>query len=210
MARGQAVAFIGPSGSGKTTLLHLIGGVTLPQAGSVEVRNIQINRLSDADRRAFRIAKIGMVFQEFELLAYLNVLDNILLPCRISSVGKPDSRLKARAKALAGEVALQDKLKRFPGQLSQGEKQRVAICRALLLQPPLLLADEPTGNLDPANKGRIMEILFDYAREQNATLITVTHDQTRLERFDHVVDFSQFHEQGEKPSAGSSARKGEA
>jgi len=194
IATGQAVAFIGPSGSGKTSLLHLLGGVILPQAGSIQVQETLMNRLTDTQRRAFRIAKMGLVFQEFELLNYLNVLDNILLPCRISPICKPDSGMKSRAKALAGEVGLQDKLRRFPGQLSQGEKQRVALCRALLLQPAVLLADEPTGNLDPANKGRIMEILFRYSREEGATLITVTHDQSRLDHFDQVVDFAQFHQ----------------
>jgi ABC-type lipoprotein export system ATPase subunit len=210
IASGQAVAFIGPSGSGKTTLLHLIGGVALPESGSVQVRDIEVNRLSEPERRAFRLTQIGLVFQEFELLAYLNVLDNILLPCRISPVCKPEARLQARAQALAEEVGLRDNLRRFPGQLSQGEKQRVAVCRALLLEPPLLLADEPTGNLDPVNKGRIMEILFRYARERDATLVTVTHDQNRLEPFDHVVDFHQFHPGNGPDASGTPGGKGDA
>ena len=190
--RGERVGIIGASGSGKTTLLHLIAGITTPTAGSIETGGTALARLDDAKRRDFRIRKIGLVFQEFELLEYLNVLDNILLPYRVNGVLKLAKEIRARAERLAEQVGITDKLTRFPDLLSQGERQRVAICRALITQPRLLLADEPTGNLDPGNKGRVLDILLNFAREQGATLITVTHDHALIPRFDRVIDFDSF------------------
>ena len=189
---GQRVAVIGPSGSGKTTLLHLIAGVEVPLAGTVEINGARISGMSDAARRAYRIGQCGMVFQNFELLDYLSVLDNVLLPLRISLSHRVTTELLERARELAGFVGIGDKLSRYPGQLSQGERQRVAVSRALLLQPPLLLADEPTGNLDPANRTLVLDLLLDYARERNATLITVTHDENILQRFDRVINFAEL------------------
>ena len=157
---GEKVAVIGPSGSGKTTLLHLISGIYLPGQGQVKVDNICINQLSDGSRRKFRISRIGFVFQDFELLDYLSVLDNILHPYRISSALKLNRSICRRAAELADEMGIGDKLKRRPSELSQGEKQRTAICRALLHKPQLILADEATGNLDPENKTRILDLLF--------------------------------------------------
>jgi len=189
---GESVAFIGPSGSGKTTLLNLMAGVVAPLAGTIDVGGVDVAALPDKRRRALRITKIGLVFQEFELLEYLSVLDNILLPYRINAALALDAAARQRAEQLADEVGISDKLKRYPRQLSQGERQRVAVCRAVLPQPTLLLADEPTGNLDPANKGRVLDILFDYAGRTGTTLITVTHDHDLLARFDRVVDFKGF------------------
>ena len=186
---GERVGVIGASGSGKTTLLHLIAGITSPTAGSIETGGTALARLDDADRRAFRIRRIGLVFQEFELLEYLDVLDNILLPYRIGSALRLDGAVRDRAAALARRVGLADELRRPSTQLSQGEKQRVAVCRALIAEPDLLLADEPTGNLDPANKNRVLDILVDYAEEHGATLVTVTHDHDLLGRFGRVIDF---------------------
>ena len=157
---GEKVAVIGPSGSGKTTLLHLISGIYLPGQGQVKVDNICINQLSDGSRRKFRISRIGFVFQDFEFLDYLSVLDNILHPYRISSALKLNRSICRRAAELADEMGIGDKLKRRPSELSQGEKQRTAICRALLHKPQLILADEATGNLDPENKTRILDLLF--------------------------------------------------
>ncbi len=188
-----AVAVIGPSGSGKTTLLNLISGVAVPGRGRIEVAGTVVSDLPDAARRRFRIRHIGMVYQEFELLEYLSVIDNILLPCRISAALKLDDALRRRAIELARRVGLGDQAGRRPGLLSQGERQRVGVCRALLTQPPLLLADEPTGNLDPANKGRVLDILFEVAAEAGATLVTVTHDRDLLGRFDRVIDCKEFH-----------------
>ncbi len=190
--RGSAVAVIGPSGSGKTTLLNLISAIAVPRAGSVVTNGVEVSRLADAARRDFRITNVGLVFQEFELLEYLNVLDNILLPYRINPSLRLDQQVRRRAADLARHVGIEDKLSRFASHLSQGEKQRVAVCRALLPEPSLLLADEPTGSLDPANKHRVLDILFDYAQRHRATLVTVTHDQELLARFDRVIDCKDF------------------
>jgi putative ABC transport system ATP-binding protein len=126
------------------------------------------------------------------LLEYLDVLDNVLLPYRINNSLKLDAAVRQRAVDLLESVGIGDMLDRYPDQLSQGERQRVAVCRALLVNPPLLLADEPTGNLDPANKGRVLDILIDYAAENDATLVTVTHDSNLLSRFERVIDFNDF------------------
>jgi ABC-type lipoprotein export system ATPase subunit len=191
--RGSKVAVVGPSGSGKTTFLHLVAGISVPRAGRVVTSGVELTALDDAARRAFRIRNIGLVFQEFELLEYLNVLDNILLPYRIDPVLRLDPGVRERAARLAERVGIGDKLGRFANQLSQGERQRVAVCRALLVEPELLLADEPTGNLDPANKGRVLDILVDHAEESGATLVLVTHDRDLLGRFQRVIDFREFH-----------------
>jgi ABC-type lipoprotein export system ATPase subunit len=192
VARGEALAFVGPSGSGKTTLLHLIAGIAAAMEGRVVTEGVEVSALSEPARRNFRVGAIGLVFQEFELLEYLSVFDNVLLPYRINSTLRLDGRIRARARELAERLEIAELLGRRPAQLSQGERQRAAVCRALVVDPPLLLADEPTGNLDPANKLRVLDLLFDVARERGATLITVTHDRELLPRFDRVLDFKQF------------------
>ncbi len=192
VARAEKMAVIGPSGSGKTTLLNLIAGITTPVNGAINMGNIKINQLSDAQRRDFRITTIGFVFQDFELLDYLNVMDNILHPYRITSALSLDKEVRARAATLAQEMGIGDKLKRAANDLSHGEKQRVAICRALLPRPKLILADEATGNLDPDNKARILDLLFRRVEDHDATLLAVTHDHELLKRFDRIVDFKDF------------------
>ncbi len=193
---GEKVAVIGPSGSGKTTLLNLLSGIVAPQAGSICVADTNVDALSDRQRRDFRINNIGFVFQDFELIDYLNVMDNILHCYRISAALRLTPQVRQRARELAGEIGIGDKLRRHVSDLSQGEKQRVAICRALLSSPPLVLADEATGNLDPRNKGRILDLLFDSVDQHHATLLAVTHDHDLLPRFDRVVDFLAFRRQG--------------
>jgi ABC-type lipoprotein export system ATPase subunit len=192
IAQGSRVAFVGPSGCGKTTLLNLIAGITVPASGRIETNGVEITKLPDGERRSFRIAQIGLVFQEFELLDYLSVLDNILLPYRINPSIALDAGVKGRAAELADEFGIGDKLRRYPRRLSQGERQRVALCRAVLTEPSLLLADEPTGNLDPVNTEHVLDIVFDYAKRAGATLLTVTHDHTLLPRFERVIDFKDF------------------
>lgn len=193
IASGAKVAFVGPSGSGKTTLLRLLAGVNAPEKGVVDAGGRRLGGLSDAERRAFRICKVGFVFQDFELIDYLDVRENILLPYRINPALTLDSKVRVELSALAEALGLTDKLTRRIDQLSQGEKQRVAICRALLPKPEMILADEPTGNLDPDNKRRIVEILFEQATLTKATLVVVTHDHSLLDGFDQVIDFEQFH-----------------
>jgi len=201
VSQNTRTAFIGPSGTGKTTLLNLIAGILpVPQGGgSIEVGTVPVHRLTDAQRRRFRITTIGFVFQDFELLDYLNVMDNILHPYRITDALALDDAVRQRAKALAGAMGIGDKLKRRANDLSQGEKQRAAICRALLPQPKLILADEATGNLDPENKTRILDLLCRAVEEHDTTLLAVTHDHELLGRFDRVVDFKDF--TGAPPSA---------
>ncbi len=198
VAAGETVALIGPSGSGKTTLLHLLAGILTPRSGAVATDGVALARLSDAERRAFRIRRVGLVFQEFELLDYLSVLDNVLLPYRVHGALRLTAEVRERAVALAGRMGIGERLGRRPRHLSQGERQRVAVCRALLTGPPVLLADEPTGNLDPANKQRVLDLLFEEVRRRGTTLVAVTHDHEVLDRFARVIDFKTFH-------AGSSA-----
>jgi len=187
---GRSVAFIGPSGSGKTTLLHLAAGIITPESGRIFTGGHEVSALPDGARRDFRIRHVGLVFQEFELLEYLDVNDNILLPYRINRSLTLNAEVRRRARELADDVGIGDKLDRDVRRLSQGERQRVALCRALLADPQLVLADEPTGNLDPENKELVLDILFRHARD--ATLVTVTHDHTVLDRFDRVIDFAEL------------------
>ena len=193
---GETVAVIGPSGSGKTTLLHLMAGIRLPQEGRVLT---EVTELDDGARRDFRIRRVGMVFQEFELLEYLSVLDNILLPYRINGSLTLDREVRNRAASIAEQVGIADKLNRLSTKLSHGEKQRVAVCRALIAEPVLLLADEPTGNLDPTNTQKVLDILLDAAAATGATLVTVTHDHELLPRFNRSIDVMDLLNIPEKP-----------
>lgn len=192
--QGSKTAIIGTSGYGKTTMLNIIAGIITPQKGSVKVNDQIINKLEDAERRNFRIQRIGFIFQDFKLIPYLNVMDNILLPYRINSSISMNNETLQSAVSIAEELGIKDKMKKYPSKLSQGERQRVAICRALLNRPSLILADEPTGNLDPENKKKIMDILFDSVDKFKATLITVTHDHDMLRGFDRIIDFKNFQE----------------
>jgi ABC-type lipoprotein export system ATPase subunit len=192
VAPGAQVAVIGPSGSGKTTLLHLVAGIALPEEGVVTTSGVEVSALDDASRRDFRIREVGLVFQEFELLEYLGVLDNVLLPYRLNPVLRLDGDVRARAVRLAERVGLGHALERRVTRLSHGERQRVAVARALVTQPAVLLADEPTGNLDPANKGLVLDLLFEVAGEHDATLLVVTHDHDLLERFARVIDIGKL------------------
>ena len=189
---GSKTAIIGPSGYGKTTMLNLLAGILLPESGEIKLEETLVNDLSEKERRNFRIQKIGFVFQDFRLIPYLNILDNILLPYRINSILKIENNTINSARKLAEDLSIGDKLRKYPAKLSHGERQRVAICRALMNKPPVILADEPTGNLDPENKRKIMEILFDYVQKYNSTLITVTHDHEMLKGFNNTINFSNF------------------
>ncbi len=188
----EKVAIVGPSGSGKTTLLNLLAGIYVADSGSISVAAHALERMSDAARRNFRISEIGMVFQQFDLVEYLTAYDNIRLPYFINAALHLTSEVGSRARQLAADVGIADKLNRRPSQLSQGEQQRVAICRALIACPKLILADEPTGNLDPSNKRLILNILFEQAQQNNQTLIVVTHDMGILDGFDRTIDFEAF------------------
>jgi putative ABC transport system ATP-binding protein len=187
---GQRVAWLGPSGSGKTTLLHLVAGILSTDHGCVETCGVNLTALGDAARRDFRITNVGLVFQEFELLDYLTVLDNILLAYRINRSLCLTSDIRDAAVKLSTEVGLADVLGRRPDQLSHGQRQRVAVCRALSTSPKLVLADEPTANLDADNKHRVLDVLDALVERAGATLVVVTHDHEVSQRFDHTIDIS--------------------
>lgn len=189
---GERLAVVGPSGSGKTTLLNLIAGILTPDAGRIRVADTDVTALRDAERRRFRASQIGFVFQDFALLDYLSARQNILYPYRITPALRLDVEARNRVERLAQACGIDDKLDRHPPALSQGEQQRVAICRALVTQPRLILSDEATGNLDPESKSRILDLLFDQAAEAGAAVLAVTHDHELLPRFGRVVDFAQF------------------
>jgi putative ABC transport system ATP-binding protein len=197
VAKGERVAVVGPSGSGKTTLLHLIAGILVPDAGTIRVGETDVAGLSEARRRAFRVERVGLVFQELELLEYLDVLENVLLPYRIHPALRLGDEARERARRLADQLGIGHRLERAPRALSQGERQRAAVCRALVTRPPLLLADEPTGNLDPGNKRRVLDALFAVAAEAEATLLVVTHDHELLSSFDRALDVKAFQQLGE-------------
>ncbi len=194
LPKGERLAIVGPSGSGKTTLLNLIAGILSPDGGRIDVAGTEITELADARRRQFRASHIGFVFQDFALLDYLTARQNILYPYRITPALTLTAEARDRAGALAEACGIQDKLDRHPAELSQGEQQRVAICRALITQPKLILSDEATGNLDPESKGRILDLLFEQAAQVGATVLAVTHDHELLPRFDRVIDFAQYRE----------------
>jgi len=195
--RGEKVAFIDPSGTGKTTLIYLIAGILAPQDGSIRVGDVDLSTRGDQRRRDFRISRIGFVFQEFELLEYLTVRDNILLPYYLNTTLQLDSASHKNADALASSMGLADKLRRYPRTLSHGERQRVAICRALVAAPELLIADEPTGNLDSSTARTILRMLLDEVERRMATLLMVTHNHTLLDSFDRVVNLDTFSREDE-------------
>lgn len=193
VAEGERVAVLGASGSGKTTLLNMVAGILAPAAGAVTVAGQDLSRLPDGARRRFRISRIGLIFQAFELLEYLTVRDNVLLPYRVSSSLRRDADTESRLDRLARDTGITDRLHRYPDELSQGERQRAAICRALITGPALILADEPTGNLDPENKQRVLQVLLEQVAGHGATLVMVTHDHALLDPFDRVLDMRGFH-----------------
>ena len=193
---GEAVALVGPSGSGKTTLLNLIAGIARPDEGHIALGAERLSELGASGGRQQRISRIGMIFQSFELLDYLDVRDNVLLQARLAPDVRIDAAVEQRAQSIAGELGLGDKWRRPIDALSQGERQRVAVCRALLLDPPLVLADEPTGNLDPDNKQAVLEQLISLCARDGRILLTVTHDHSLLPSFDRVLNMAELQQAG--------------
>lgn len=184
--RGEFVAVRGPSGCGKSTLLSLVGGLALPTRGTVTVAEQVVSKMSPAERASLRAECIGYVFQLFHLLPYLNVLDNVL-------VAAEDARSevdRAEAESLLEQFGMADRITHRPGELSAGERQRVAMARALLNRPQLLLADEPTGNLDPKNAAAVLD-LIDRFHEQGGTILLVTHDRDAALRAGRTVEFDR-------------------
>ncbi len=202
ITRGEKVAVIGASGSGKTTLLNLAAGILLPESGLISVADTNISMLSDPQRRRFRISNIGMIFQEFELLEYLKVRENILMPFRINSALVLDQQVRTRLEELARTLEIAPLMNRHPCRLSQGERQRVAIGRALITCPKLIFADEPTGNLDPHTSEVILRVILDQVSLSDATVLMVTHDHSLLLHFDRVIDLDKTF--GADPGEGGS------
>ena len=196
---GQTVAVAGPSGSGKSSLLLLLAGLERPAAGSVSLDGVRLDGLDSDALADLRRDRIGIVFQSFHLLPSLTALDNVALPLQIA--GRPQAM--ERARELLGRVGLGGRLAHYPSQLSGGEQQRVAIARALVHRPQLLLADEPTGNLDDHTGALIRELLFELHRDSGATMVLVTHDldfAARCERVLHLHD-GRLHEGTPRPAA---------
>jgi putative ABC transport system ATP-binding protein len=173
--RGERVAVMGPSGSGKSTLLNLICGLDEPTSGVVNIDGVNIASLDDDARTRLRREKIGMVFQTFNLLATLTALENVSLPLRLQGLARREA--DRRAKAMLERVGLGGRVTHRPDELSGGERQRIAIARALIFQPPILLADEPTGNLDSKTGEEILGLVDDLHREFNTTILMVTHNE---------------------------------
>jgi predicted ABC-type transport system involved in lysophospholipase L1 biosynthesis ATPase subunit len=182
---GTSLAMVGRSGSGKSTLLHLAAGIDQPTTGAVVLDGASLADLSDVDRSLLRRRCVGLVFQFFHLLPHLTVLDNVCLPGWVA--GDPADQVRDRARELLARVELADRARDTAGKLSGGEMQRVALCRALLRRPPLILADEPTGNLDEAAGARVMDHLLDLAAQEGAGLLYVTHSREQAARADRVL-----------------------
>ena len=187
---GETVACIGPSGCGKTTLLGLLTGQLVPESGTVSLAGRPLSGLTEEARRTRRLREVGLVFQDFGLLDYLSVRENLLLPFHLSSQLQLDGAAMSRALDLAEATGLTGLLGRKPARLSQGERQRVALCRALVTDPGLVVADEPTGNLDPATAKAALDLLFERVSDHGTTLLVVTHDHGMLPRFDRVLDLA--------------------
>jgi putative ABC transport system ATP-binding protein len=180
---GEAVAVVGASGSGKSTLLALLAGLDTPTRGSVAIDGVELFALDEDGRAALRKRLVGFVFQSFQLLAPLTALENVMLPLELS--GDPDPDRKARA--MLERVGLGERLRHYPKYLSGGEQQRVALARAFVMRPKLLLADEPTGNLDAATGAGIIDLIFELNAEQGTTLVMVTHDEALATRCGRAV-----------------------
>ena len=170
----ERVAVMGPSGSGKSTLLNLVCGLDEPTSGSVKVEGVELSGLSDDARTRLRREKIGMIFQTFNLLTTLTALENVALPLRLQGLSKKEA--EARAAEMLSHVGLKTRVEHRPDEMSGGERQRVAIARALIFRPPLLLGDEPTGNLDSHTGDEILTLLDDLQQEYQSTLLMVTHN----------------------------------
>ncbi len=191
IAGGEAVSIVGASGAGKSTFLHILGTLDRPTSGSVFFNNEDLFGKSDASLSEFRAQKLGFVFQFHHLLGEFTAIENVMLPGRI--VGMSVSECRSRAASLLDYLGLGDRLEHYPSQLSGGEQQRVAIARALFHRPPLLLADEPTGNLDSANSAKIQDLFFQLKEELGLTLVVVTHDSRFAARFPRSVRMNDGH-----------------
>lgn len=194
IAAGERVACAGPSGCGKSTLVQLIAGILTPDEGVVRAGSELISAASDAQRRSWRVREVGLVFQDLELLEHLTAGENILLPRLLMPGGRITRADRERAADLAASMGVAAHLNRRPARLSRGERQRVAICRALFTRPSLLICDEPTGSLDPESTVQVVDLLTGLVDAEGCTLIMVTHDHSVLDRFDRVLHLNELNE----------------
>jgi lipoprotein-releasing system ATP-binding protein len=183
---GEAVSIIGSSGAGKSTLLHILGTLDRPTAGQMTFKNKDLARMPDVELARFRNSTIGFVFQFHHLLKEFNALENVMMPCRIAGLSVRESDRAARE--ILAQVGLSQRLKHFPNELSGGEQQRVAVARALVRKPKILMADEPTGNLDSVNGQLIQELFFQLKKDRGVTLVVVTHDVSFARKFPRVIE----------------------
>ena len=191
ITQGSKIAISGKSGSGKTTLIHLISGILKPQSGEILFYDKSITDMNDKEIRKHRISNIGFIFQEFELLEYLNVMDNLILPYKINKSLVVDAEIKDKAKEIANRIGIGNKLDQHPKQLSGGERQRLAIARALITSPSLIIADEPTGNLDEKTSNIVMDEITDQVSYTNSTLIMISHNNELISSFDEIIDIQE-------------------
>ncbi len=196
VTQGEHLFIQGPSGSGKTTLLNLLTGINLPTAGSVNVLGTPLERLNNIQRDQFRADHLGVIFQQFNLLPYLSLLENVQLPCGFSRRKRANAGdVHATALRLLTHLSISESLLNQPvSQLSVGQQQRTAVARALIGNPEIVIADEPTSALDSANRDRFLELLFRETEEQGSTLIFVSHDQQIAKRFTQVVDLTDLNQ----------------
>ena len=180
---GESVAVVGPSGAGKSTMLALLAGLDVPTSGHVELNGTNLSELSEDGRSMVRAESVGFVFQSFHLVPSLNALENVMLPLELAGV----KNARSLSQKIIEQVGLEDRWTHYPSQLSGGEKQRVAIARAFAIEPAVLFADEPTGNLDSRTGSTIMQLMFDLNRDSSTTLVLVTHDQSLAERCERIL-----------------------
>ena len=185
IAAGERVALVGRSGAGKSTLLHILAGLALPSAGEVRIADRSMTQANPADRAAIRRELMGFVYQHHHLLPDFTALENVIIPQMIADISPADA--ESSAMRLLTAVGLDDRFNHRPSQLSGGERQRVALSRALATNPLLILADEPTGNLDKANETRVMDLMTWLCRDRNAALLMVTHDEVLASQADRVL-----------------------
>jgi putative ABC transport system ATP-binding protein len=182
LGAAETVAIMGKSGSGKSTLLSLISGITKPDSGDIVLNHASYAALKESELNDFRAAHIGFIFQNFHLVSYLNALENVMLPAKVCDIHRP----KEKAAALLESVGLSHRLNHLPSELSGGEKQRVAIARALIHNPSIILADEPSGNLDEETGNAVMDSLFELIHHNKTTLILVTHSKEVAARCEKI------------------------